>query len=176
VLGGGRPKGLCGSGLVDAVACLVRRGALKANGRIVPVAGGPASIAITGGLALTNQDIDALQRAKAAIGAGVRCLMARAGMSPADLPRRLCICGAFGRHLDLEAAQALGLLPILPRAHVELWGNTALAGCEQWLTLGGGEGVLEPLRQRCQIVNLSIEARFEDFFVEHLSLRPMTFA
>lgn len=171
VLGGGQAKGICGSGLVDIIAALRWRGILKANGRLVSAVGEGGLILNNASpdIRITNQDIDALQRAKAAIGAGAQCLMRQAGMGFADL-RRLCVAGAFGRHLDIVNAQAIGLLPAIPAEAIELCGNTALAGCEQVLLSPAGPAVLDQLRERCRTVNLSLLAGFEDLFVDNLYL------
>jgi len=128
-----------------------------------------------GGITLKNQDIDALQRAKAAIGAGVQCLLAKAGMGGRDL-RRICVCGAFGRQLDIGNAQEIGLLPAIPVERIELCGNTALAGCEQMLLSPDGTAMLEPLRDRCRIINLALAAGFDDLFIENLYLKSMPLA
>lgn len=174
VLGGGQAKGICGSGLVDMVALLRRRGMLKANGRLLsPV--GELGLTLREDLPdirLNNQDVDALQRAKAAIGAGAQCLMSQAGIGLGDL-RRLCVAGAFGRHLDIANAQAIGLLPAIPAETIELCGNTALAGCEQILLSPDGPAGLDQLREKCRTVNLSLISGFEDLFVDNLYLQPM---
>lgn len=174
VLGGGQAKGLCGSGLVDIIAALLRTGRLKHNGRFASASDdqGLDLLATQEGISLKKQDIDALQRAKAAIGAGVQCLLAQAGLRRQDL-RRLCVCGAFGRHLDIRNARAIGLLPALPDDKIELCGNTALAGCEILLRSAAGTDVLGPLRSKCRGVNLSMIAGFEDLFIENLFFKPV---
>jgi uncharacterized 2Fe-2S/4Fe-4S cluster protein (DUF4445 family) len=174
VLGGGQAQGLCGSGLVDCVAALVRSGALKPNGRFAQAVGGQGFM-VTGareGITVQGQDIDALQRAKAAIGAGMQCLLAQAGMGLSDL-KRLCVCGAFGRHLDLKNAQEIGLLPVMPAAAIELCANTALLGCEGMLLATEGPAVLAPLCNQSRSINLSLVPGFDDLFIENLYLRPM---
>jgi uncharacterized 2Fe-2S/4Fe-4S cluster protein (DUF4445 family) len=87
--------------------------------------------------------------------------------------QRICVCGAFGNRLDIGNAQEIGLLPAIPAERIELCGNTALAGCEQMLLAPEGTAVLEPLRSRCRIVNLSLVAGFDDRFIENLYLKPI---
>jgi len=175
VLGGGMAKGLCGSGLVDVVAALLRTGDLKKNGRFSQPIAEQGFLLSKGlaGITLKNQDIDALQRAKAAIGAGVQCLLAQAGMGLPEL-QRICVCGAFGNRLDIGNAQEIGLLPAIPAGRIELCGNTALAGCEQMLLAPEGAAMLESLRSRCRIINLSLVAGFDDRFIDNLYLKPMS--
>jgi len=174
VLGGGTARGICGSGLVDMVAALLGAGELKQNGRFLAQGqgAGAAPLRLPQGITLNSQDIDALQRAKAAIGAGIQCLAAQSGLRVQDL-RRVCVCGAFGRYLDIGNGQAIGLLPAIQAEGVELCGNTALAGCEMILVAARGSEVLEPIRKRCRILNLSVVQGFDDRFVENLYLRPI---
>ena len=174
VLGGGEAKGLCGSGLVDVIAGLLRTGQLKHNGRFTREIGDTGVLLSKdhGGITLKNRDIDALQRAKAAIGAGVQCLLGQAGMGIGDL-RRICVCGAFGRQLDIGNAQEIGLLPAVPAERIELCGNTALAGCERLLLSADGPAVLEALKKKCRIINLSLVENFEELFIENLYLKPI---
>ena len=174
VIGGGQARGLCGSGLVDIIAALLRTGGLKSNGRFSQPVTGQGLMLGKGlaGITLKNQDIDALQRAKAAIGAGVQCLLAQAGMGVQDL-QRICVCGAFGNHLDIGNAQEIGLLPVIPAEKIELCTNAALLGCERMLFTPDGTAMLEPLKEKCRIINLSLVSGFDDRFIENLYLKPM---
>ena len=174
VIAGADPTGVCGSGLVDWLACLVRLNALSSRGRLAQGSAASAPALMAGGRAipLTVSDVDVFQRAKAAIGAGVRLLARRAEVPCAEL-RRVVSTGLFGRALDIANAQAVGLLPIAPAARFEAYDNLALSGCE--LLLGAGEGAraLEQLRPHARLVNLAQCVEFEDLFVEELFLRPM---
>ena len=89
--------------------------------------------------ALTLRDVDALQRAKAAIGAGIAALGATAGV-PLGALRRIVVAGLFGRYLDIGNAQAIGLLPPLAADRIELAGNTAAAGMRRVAHLPAGAG------------------------------------
>ena len=86
---------------------------------------------------------------------------------------RVCVCGAFGRHLNVRHAQAVGLLPDLPPDRVELCGNTALAGCERLMLSPATSASLAWLRPRTTVLNLSQSADFEGVFLECLYLEPM---
>jgi uncharacterized 2Fe-2S/4Fe-4S cluster protein (DUF4445 family) len=174
VLGGGEAKGFCGSGLVDLIACLRDSGELTRTG-------GFASLRPKEGyvvprtdpvIRLTKADVDTFQRAKAALGAGISTLLARAQLSAAKLSR-ICVCGAFGRNLNVRNAQRIGLLPDAPPGRVELCGNTALAGCERLLLSPTRTEVLASLRKRTAIVNLSQSFDFEALFLENLYLQSL---
>jgi uncharacterized 2Fe-2S/4Fe-4S cluster protein (DUF4445 family) len=175
VMGGGEARGICGSGMVDLIAHLVREGKLSTKGKLTEGLKGSGLVIARGSpdIVLDNRDVDAFQRAKAAIGAGVRVLLKLAGMDGDGL-RRICVCGSFGRFLDIGNAQALGLLPIAPPVGVELWGSAALMGCESLLLSTDGRAYLESLkRDKTTLVNLSQVPEFEEYFLESLYLQPL---
>jgi uncharacterized 2Fe-2S/4Fe-4S cluster protein (DUF4445 family) len=109
VIGGVAPRGVCGTGLVDWIACLVQSGMLTriGNFRLRDGAGPPSLGGAERGISLAKRDIDIFQRAKAAIGAGVQILMGQAGIRSRDLGR-VVTTGLFGRGLDIANAQAIG--------------------------------------------------------------------
>jgi uncharacterized 2Fe-2S/4Fe-4S cluster protein (DUF4445 family) len=174
VLGGGEAKGFCGSGLVDLIACLRESGELTSTG----VFGSPRhkdGYAIPGTdpiVRLTKRDVDTFQRAKAAIGAGISTMLAKAQMSATEL-RRICVCGVFGQNLNVRNAQRIGLLPDSPPERVELCGNTALAGCERLLLSPERNPEMVSLRKRAAILNLSETSDFDTLFLENLYLQPL---
>jgi uncharacterized 2Fe-2S/4Fe-4S cluster protein (DUF4445 family) len=174
VMGGGPPTGVCGSGLVDWVACLRRTGLLSSRGNLVD---GAAEEALSLGgkgseIILCKRDVDVFQRAKAAIAAGVQLLARRAGVECQNL-RRIVTTGLFGRSLDVTNAQAIGLLPSIAPQRVETYDNLALAGCEIVLTSPEGARAVEAVRGRARLMNLGQCAEFEDLFVQSLFLAPV---
>lgn len=185
VLGGGQARGLCGSGLVDLVAVLVRSGRLSALGRFEPGIPGdgfplpadPREQAMaTGGLAqlrLTKADVDSFQRAKAAIGAGTQALLDSAQLS-SGAALQLWLAGAFGAALNLDNARALGLLPELSDRRCHFVSHAALSGCEQAMLDEQRAATIDQMRRRVQLVNLARYADFESAFMDHLYLRPQS--
>lgn len=172
IIGDGRAKGVCGSGLVDLIACLLDSGRLTSAGRF---AGGETGYTFSVGgteLTLTKGDVDLIQRAKAAIGVGILALCGQAGVGLKDL-RRVCVGGAFGRYLDVGSAQAIGLLPPVPPETVELAGNTAIAGCCDVMLSSLAAERLKALRSRARLVNLARHPDFDRVFFENLYLQPM---
>jgi uncharacterized 2Fe-2S/4Fe-4S cluster protein (DUF4445 family) len=173
-IAGSPARGFCGSGLVDAVAALLATGAIKPSGRFV-VAPGPEGFHLDPGnprTALFGQDIDAFQRAKAAMAAALEVLLARAGMAWAEITR-LCVCGAFGHTLDITHAQAVGLLPPLDPACIELDADASLAGCELGLLQADGSAAFAALAGRIEAINLSLISDYDDRYINHLRLRPI---
>src|SRR5208282_5495443 len=123
VIGDGAPSGLCGSGLVDAVAVGLELGLIATSGRFSK---GENSWMLAPPVALTQNDIRELQLAKAAIAAGIRLLMQRKGAKELT---RLYLVGAYGNYIDRASAQRVGLIDFPPE-RVEAAGNTALLGAK----------------------------------------------
>lgn len=171
VIGNGGARGLCGSGMVDLVAYLVRTRRLDRIGNLSSDSGVRIAEEIIH-IMPEKKDIDMFQRAKAAIGAGVKFLLGCARLQAEDL-RRVCICGVFGRYLNVGNAQSIGLVPSVPSERTELCGNTALSGCEELLLSPGKRDYLKVLRKKCKLVNLSQVPEFGDLFLDNLYLRPM---
>jgi uncharacterized 2Fe-2S/4Fe-4S cluster protein (DUF4445 family) len=167
------PRGLCGSGMVDLLACLVRNRTLNIKGQFVssvPEYGFPL-LHDAREIVLTKRDIDIFQRAKAAIGVAVEVLLTKAGMEYREL-RRICIGGVFGQYLNIVNAQEIGLLPAIPGLLIETSGNTALSGCETLLLSPEARERMQDIRSHAVFVNLSTVAGFESLFLENLYLRP----
>jgi uncharacterized 2Fe-2S/4Fe-4S cluster protein (DUF4445 family) len=173
VLGETVPQGLCGSGLVDAVAWLRRNGKLDKVGRFTDR--DSTGFVLHEGehrIALLRSDIDVLQRAKAAIGGGVGWLCQQADMALSGL-HQVYACGAFGNWLDAHNAQQIGLLPPVGPGEVRLESNAALAGCEMLLLSAAAERTLKDVLVRSKVYNLAEDAAFESLFVNSLYLQPM---
>jgi uncharacterized 2Fe-2S/4Fe-4S cluster protein (DUF4445 family) len=174
VIGGGAPRGICASGLVDAVALLLADGRLKPSGRFAQAApeGGVRLDAGRPQSGIAAGDIDAFQRAKGATAAAMAQLLALSGMDWQDL-RRLCVCGAFGRTLHVDHAQQVGLLPPVDSALIELDADAALAGCERALLAADSAEPFRRLAAKAIPRNLSVAAGYEDRFIDHLRLVPI---
>ena len=173
-IAGEEARGLCGTGIVDLIAGLVRSAVLDEKGRFAP-AFAETGFVIGGGdpvLVLAKGDVDLFQRAKAAVGAGIQVLMQEAGVGYPDLDR-VFVGGTFGKSLDTVNAAALGLLPPVPPEKIELCGNTALAGCELALLSPVSSACLRAIGKRARLINLAPHPDFEDIYLENLYLRPM---
>ncbi len=124
VMGGIPAVGICGSGLLDAVAAALDLGLLNRRGQIL---NGDNKIMLTNQVYLTQEDIRQVQLAKGAIAAGIRLMAAQMNISLGDI-QQVCLAGAFGSCLDPESACRTGLLPeeLLPK--ITAAGNTAGQG------------------------------------------------
>lgn len=127
VLGGGEAEGICGSGVVDALACLLATEVLDESGLLDPE---PAPVC--GKVQLTQKDVRAVQLAKSAVAAGLVTLTRTAGLG-FDRVESLSIAGGFGSYLDVKNAGAIGLIPqeLVPRTRI--LGNAALRGAAMLL-------------------------------------------
>ena len=163
VIGDGAPRGLCGSGLVDAVAAGLELGVIRTSGRFEK---GENSWMLAPPVALTQNDVRELQLAKAAIAAGIKLLMRRRGASELA---RLYLAGAFGNYIDRASAQRIGLIDFPPEK-VEAAGNTALLGAKLALfSLVSEDGSYAGLRRRIEHVALNTDPSFQEVFVEELA-------
>jgi len=163
VIGDGTPRGLCGSGLVDAVAAGLELGVIGTSGRFV---NGETSWTLADPVALTQNDIRELQLAKAAVSAGIKLLMQRRGAKELS---RLYLAGAFGNYIDRASARRIGLIDF-PPDRVEAAGNTALLGAKLALFSHDSEGgSYEGFRRNIEHVALNADPCFQDVFVEELT-------
>lgn len=138
VIGGGEPKGLCGSGIVDMIAQLFLNGRIDFRGKFIPEAGdltskdGELGLEYAPGLVFWQSDIDAFLRTKAAACTMVEYMLDEVGL-PMDQVGLFYVAGAFGTYLDKESAVTIGLYPDLPRERIVSAGNSSLEGAQALL-------------------------------------------
>lgn len=161
VLGSIPARGICGSGLVDAVATGLDLGRIHPTGRLN---GSEPTWTLEAPVAVTQGDVRQLQLAKGAIAAGIRILLRRWGAAPEDVSR-LLLAGAFGNYIDRASARRIGLLHFPPE-RVEAAGNTALLGAK--LALFSDVGAYTAARARIQHVSLDTDPDFQEIFVEEM--------
>ncbi len=180
--------GICGSGIVEVIAELFLAGVITADGivdgamaartpRIVPD-GRTFSYVLHDGsprIVITQNDVRAIQLAKAALYAGVRLLMDRAGIEAVDDIR---FAGAFGSQIDTTHAMVLGLIPDCDLAHVRSAGNAAGTGALIALLSGSARREIEEVVRRVEKIETAVEPRFQEHFVDALAFphKTATFA
>jgi uncharacterized 2Fe-2S/4Fe-4S cluster protein (DUF4445 family) len=176
--------GICGSGIVEAVAELFLAGVVTADGvidgamaerssRIVPEGRTYAYVLHDAQprLLITQSDVRAIQLAKAAAYAGARLLMDQAGVDRVDAVR---LAGAFGSQIDPLHAMVLGLIPDCDLANVGAAGNAAGAGALIALLSGEARREVEAVVRRVRKVETAVEPRFQEHFVEALAIPHRT--
>jgi uncharacterized 2Fe-2S/4Fe-4S cluster protein (DUF4445 family) len=193
VIGDVEPAGLCGSGLVDAVAELVRVGLIDASGRFVTddqaiamapkLAGrlteinGERSFVLrwqgiegdpTGAVYLSQRDIRELQFAKAAISTGWSLLLEEFGVEPREV-QQVLLAGSFGSYLSPASAVRIGLVPPLAVLRIVSAGNVAGEGAKMTLLSMQERAGADALLEEVHYVELSDRSDFNDRFVEQLA-------
>lgn len=154
VIGDVPPRGICGSGLVDAIAAGLRSGSIQGSGRI---ADGSKIFPVAGPVSLWQSDIRELQLAKGAIAAGFKLLLRHIG-ADADQLKSIYLAGAFGNYVQIDSAIAIGLLAASKEV-IHAAGNTALRGAKMLLIQS--EGLRLPAMRH---ISLAAEPGFQDEF------------
>lgn len=156
VIGGMEPRGICGSGLVDAVAAGLKIGKILSSGRI---SDGSKTFPIMDPVVLYQADIRELQLAKGAIASGFRLLLKRLGTSVSCLAG-IYLAGAFGNYVQIEGARSIGLIEA-PSDLIHAAGNTALRGAK--ILLLSPE---EPALPEIEHVSLAADLDFQDEYAD----------
>ncbi|MEK6739267.1 MAG: ASKHA domain-containing protein [Planctomycetota bacterium] len=182
VIGNTQPRGICGSGLLDIIAELLRVGLVNTRGRLTGKEGNGVSgkyftylfekdkkryFRLADNVAISQEDIRQVQLAKAAIRAGVEILLATCGISPDEL-KTVIIAGAFGYHLKEQSLFRTGFLPATRNAKLLYVGNSSLEGAVRMLL--DKELIKESVHiaRSAQVVELSQNPDFESTFVREM--------
>ena len=180
-IGDAPPVGVCGSGIVDAIAEMYRSGVINNRGRLNREATGvrqngqgwefvlaSADISGTGrDIVITQSDVNEIQLAKGAIASGLETLMIATHTPPEDV-EEVIVAGAFGSYLDLESALAIGLLPRLPRAKYVQVGNAAGVGAKMALLSLKERHRAQQIMKRTGYIELTMQAGFNGRFARSM--------
>jgi uncharacterized 2Fe-2S/4Fe-4S cluster protein (DUF4445 family) len=175
--------GICGSGMLDAVAQMIDAGIIDGGGRmdkshdLVHTQGGKTEVLIAGrnrsangeDIVITQGDIRELQLAKAAIRTGINVLLKSAGIGAPDV-KRIVIAGTFGNYIDIKSAIGVGMLPDLPARRFSQVGNAAGAGACMVLVSTGARKKAEEMARRVKYLELADRTDFMELFVEALKI------
>jgi uncharacterized 2Fe-2S/4Fe-4S cluster protein (DUF4445 family) len=170
--------GICGSGIIEAIAELYLAGVIDGDGVIREPSGGSESVVPAGRtfsyvlcaeprVEVTQNDVRAVQLAKAALNAGARLLMDHYGVDRVDEIR---LAGAFGSHIDPKYAMVLGMVPDCDLTRVSAGGNAAGVGAMMALLSGEARTEIEDLARRIEKVETAVEPRFQEHFVAALAI------
>lgn len=181
VIGSGKPLGICGSGMIDAITEMFLRGVIDQKGRFVKGLvterirdgfEGPEFLFYTDGrrdIVLTEVDIENILRAKAAIYAGVSLLLKKVGLTFDDI-ERIYIAGGFGNYLNVDKAIIIGMLPDIRREKYTFLGNTSIAGAYLCLLSDRMRKEAAEIARKMTNVELSVSRRFMDEYMSALFL------
>ncbi|HEY3375196.1 MAG TPA: ASKHA domain-containing protein [Candidatus Aquicultor sp.] len=184
-IGQTKPKGICGSGLIDALAELFLTGTINEKGKYNLVLnhprirenGGQAEYVLVWAdesatqedIAITEADIDNLIRTKGAIYAGIKTLLDSMQM-PVEAIEQVLIAGGFGRYLELDQAITIGLLPEFPEEIVKYVGNGSLMGAHLVLLSQAAHRSATEVAQKMTYLELSTHPGYMDNYVSALFL------
>ena len=159
VIGGGEPTGICGSGLIDAVACMLELDVIDESGYIEE-----DEFIISSPVCITSKDIRMLQLAKSAICAGIETLITGTGTSDSDI-QALYIAGGFGTFLNKQNASKIGLLPKNISKKTTAVGNAALTGASMLLLNGSFKKTAKEIANAAITLDLSANPVFSEKFM-----------
>ncbi len=158
------PAGVCGSGLIDALAELLDKKLIDGRGKFY---GDEKELKIAEGITLSERDIDQLNLAKTAVAVGIKVLLRRYGVELEDIDR-IFLAGGFVNFTNTEHAIRIGLLPDIERGKVKKVGNAALEGARQALISKTKREEAEAVAKRIEHVKLEEEDNFMELFVSEL--------
>ena len=181
-------SGICGSGIIEVIAEMYLAKIIRSDGfidgerlnhpriskdgatyRYLLYEGQPDKSDVS--ISITQQDIRAVQLAKAALFAGVNLLMDHLKVETID---RICLAGAFGSHIDTKYAMILGLIPDCDLAKVKSIGNAAGDGALQALLSRKARARVEQLVEQVEKIETAVEPKFQDYFVDALAIPNKT--
>lgn len=180
------PRGICGSGIVDAVSELLRVGLVDATGRLVAgprdagarktkeggmefVIARASDTALGEDITISQHDLQEIQLAKAAIFTGVSVLMGKLKLRCSDLAR-VYAAGAFGTYVDAESAINIGMYPDVPVDRIKFIGNAAGSGARMALKSTDVRDLAESLSKKVEYVELAAERNFQNEFAQAMFL------
>lgn len=182
-IGNAKPKGICGSGVVDVIAELVKHGIIDATGRIVDKEeipqgidedlldriveynGGAAFLLDSeNGIYVTQKDIRQIQLAKGAIFAGIKILIKEMGINVDDI-KKVYFAGGFGNYISVEGAATIGLIPKELKDRVEQIGNAAGAGASMALLSDDELNIASLIKKKVKYIELSSMPAFQEEFM-----------
>jgi len=186
-----KPRGICGSGIIDAIAEMLKVGLIDSSGRfntnigtrrlrrngnsVEFVIAWKDESANAYDIVVTQNDIREIQLAKAAIYTGASILMKHRKVQPQDL-QKVYLAGAFGNYVDPQNAKIIGMYPDVPLERVECVGNTAGSGARIALLSLDARMTAEDLAKKIKYVELGADPAFQNEFLKatylpHMELR-----
>ena len=153
--------GICGSGLIDAVAVLLQQEIMDETGAL------DEDVELAPGVTLLQKDIRALQLAKAAIAAGIQTLLDSTGTTCEEI-ETFYLAGGFGSHLNLQNAAAIGLIPEELVSKAKVIGNAALAGASRLLLDPSAKEEIRAISESSRHFNLGGNPVFNNNYMEQM--------
>ena len=182
-IGDEKPRGICGSGVVDAIASLRNTGLLSLEGRIIVKdnsrrirKSGPAAEYVLAwkeethtkqDIVITQRDIEEIKLAKATIYSGITILTQHLKVSVHDI-KKMFVAGAFGTYVDAHSARTIGMYPDIPLGYISFVGNTAGSGARMYLLSKEERAEAVKIAQNMEYVELAADPNFQHEFLNAL--------
>jgi len=182
-IGGEKPRGICGSGVVDAIASMHNTGLLDSEGRIIVKhnskrirkGGATAEFVLAWkeetetkqDIVITQRDIEEIKLAKATIYSGVMILAKHLKVRVQDI-RRMFVAGAFGTYVDAHSARSIGMYPDIPLGYISFVGNTAGSGARMCLLSKEERAEAMKIAENMEYVELAADPNFQHEFLNAL--------
>lgn len=172
VIGGGVPAGICGSGIIDAIAVLLDNKLINKRGRIQTTdeVNHQRIVYLTDSIYLTQDDVRQVQLAKGAIAAGIILMCGSLGITPSDIDR-VILAGAFGSYMNPESACRIGLLPEELSGKIQAAGNIAGTGAKLMAMNVEQHALSQGLLRRIRFLELADQPEFQKTFAKHMAFR-----
>lgn len=172
VIGGSAPVGICGSGIIDAIAVLLDRKLINKRGRIQTTdeVNNQRIVHLTESVYLTQDDVRQVQLAKGAIAAGIVLMCSNLGITPSEVDR-VILAGAFGSYMNPESACRIGLLPEELSGKIQAAGNIAGTGAKLMAVNREQHSLSQKLLRRIQFLELAELPEFQRTFAKHMAFK-----
>ncbi len=188
VIGEKTPEGICGSGIVDLVAEMLRSGLIDKNGKFSDtspdsrlhsrISNNPQGLKEfclyeagenkPGGIVFTQKDVREVQLAKGAIATGIQILLEKKDLKPGDLDR-VVVAGAFGNYINMKNAVDMGILPKVSSEKIEYIGNSSVIGAFHALVSLKDYRLMKKIARKAEFVELSSRSDFQQRFLSNMS-------
>ena len=164
MLGDAEPVGICGSALLDAIAVFLDLEDIGESGRVLT---DDKLLHLKGSVALTQNDVNELQFAKAAIAAGIEMMADALDLDLRDI-QTVYLAGAFGNYMNPDSACRIGLIPSFLRSRIQPCGNAAGKGSQMAAVSSQAYSYASGLAEASDFLDLAGHPDFQDTYVEHL--------
>ena len=161
-----KPVGICGSGIIDAIACLVKNEILDETG-LLDDDYFDDGVELAEAVVLTQKDIREMQLAKSAVRAGLETLIKKAGLNYEDIDT-LYLAGGFGQYINIDSAVTIGLLPADLKEKIVVVGNTALAGAVKYGLAENADDKALVLKSNAEEIDLSTDPTFQEGYMQYI--------
>jgi uncharacterized 2Fe-2S/4Fe-4S cluster protein (DUF4445 family) len=186
VIGNVAPKGICGSGIIDIIAELIKHGIVDNTGKILKKEefeskypqsklstyiveyNGLAAFKLCDSIFVTQKDIRQIQLAKSAIYTGCTMLISDYGIKGEELDE-ICLAGAFGNYINIKNAQYIGMLPRFNNVSTFSLGNAAGTGVQNYLLNKNELFRCKNIASTSRHIELASDAKFQELYISHMN-------